>query len=1217
MTDHLDVKARLALENDLSPEMRRVAEDMKRFEKNVQRLKKSFEFPLKGTIIDPKLLEDVQKELGQTGKKFNRLTKDQMAWAREQKRIGQLTTGTWLDIKGHIEDTVDAFKRATGEKRKQLAKQLKDDIGYARAFRYVYQGEHDRYERAVEQHHRALTRLGLMKQKREEAAARARQRTSDKEARDQARAAAKAERDARRRAEEAAREVRRQNRIREREERTHQENIDRARRMAFRTAGRFANIGRGRGIGAGVGSALSVGGAVMASRSSIRAASTVDTEKAYAQIFQGLSKDQAEKLYREWAIPTGAKMGVRPSELLRSTNEAVQQGVPEDLAPKYAELVTKMAKQLRMPVPQLTESLGPMMAQLRGQGRLKTIDDAEKFMNLAVTMANQSAATRESVISAMRTGFGATDLFGMDEAHGMALMTTLIEGGSQGQQAARGVGHMAARLAKLPLHAKDVRRKEHRSAEDQLFLKAPEKLGYGSFEEISRRFKQDPNNAPFEFLQRFNRIKDVQERTNLFFALMGQDFARFELNIVKMTDSITRNINLANKAMGEKSGDNALSRGFDIFMTTWESITERIGAMWEPIVADLGDGFKDFAEQFMTVFGDFSKSLTDGNLKNYVRRFGQGLIEGFGFKTLEEALRYIMPKNGWSAESFYKFAKGFAAGIKAIYDGVTTMGSFIMKFFGKNASDPEVIGRFTGQILALVSALVLLGPVIGTLVTMVATITQLALALKSVKPSNAQPGVPTGAGANLPKMGPTSPVPGMKNLRGGLLGFAAQWAANALMLNWFRSTSSNPELGDKLDNRSTIEKMKDLFGGDKAFREKYGLPAKPEGGSSGGTSGATDFSGRRRTRSSVDDLTDQLKKFGGTVERMSFIGSTGSAFSGFGTGSRGGGGSAGGSVISSVPSSLTPGGGGAYDLLKSTPGGSLPNFGVGSGGIIRRSGGGGGGGGSGITDIPAGGPADMSTGQGLAGNSFLAARRAKFGEELKNDPNLRLHLAAMQMTEGASRGGTIESLMNRSDMQGKTMRQMLGYSADGRINPRSFYGPIRRGELGPAIEKLRRNPKLFDYYNGFTDRALAGSHIIGGHTDQGLPTDPNGSKRTGIPGLRLRDPKTGKLDGNEFTDWVGPGSGWGKGRQGAINYRRFIEQGISAVPSGADAVKNVPPPSSIAPGAGGGDARMSPGNVAIHINGNSHDPEALATLVQRRINESMNWRTHDSESEYT
>jgi hypothetical protein len=226
----------------------------------------------------------------------------------------------------------------------------------------------------------------------------------------------------------------------------------------------------------------------------------------------------------------------------------------------------------------------------------------------------------------------------------------------------------------------------------------------------------------------------------------------------------------------------------------------------------------------------------------------------------------------------------------------------------------------------------------------------------------------------------------------------------------------------------------------------------------------------------------------------------------------------------------------------------------------------------------------------------------------------------MQMTEGISGGGTIESLMNRQDMQGSSLRKGLGFSADGTINPKSFYGPIRRGELGPAIAKLRANPKLFEKYDAFTQRALAGSHAVGGYTDQGLPTDPNGSRRTGIPGFKI-SPK----DGNEFTDWVGPGSSWGRGRGGAMNYRKFIEQGIagsgpppgvtSAVPSPAEAVKNVP---AIRPnGDAGMGGRGSSGNVAIHINGSNHDPEALATLVQRRVDESMNWRMNDTESEYT
>jgi len=135
------------------------------------------------------------------------------------------------------------------------------------------------------------------------------------------------------------------------------------------------------------------------------------------------------------------------------------------------------------------------------------------------------------------------------------------------------------------------------------------------------------------------------------------------------------------------------------------------------------------------------------------------------------------------------------------------------------------------------------------------------------------------------------------------------------------------------------------------------------------------------------------------------------------------------------------------DLLKSTPGAALPNFGMGSGGIIKRdnipafsSGGGGVKSGSIPSFSGGGGSSADNLGAGLSGNSFLASRRARFAEEMKNDPTLKRDLAAMQLTEGASGGSTIESMMNRADMRGWTLRQALGYSADGKVNPKSFYG---------------------------------------------------------------------------------------------------------------------------------------------------------------------------------
>jgi hypothetical protein len=77
-----------------------------------------------------------------------------------------------------------------------------------------------------------------------------------------------------------------------------------------------------------------------------------------------------------------------------------------------------------------------------------------------------------------------------------------------------------------------------------------------------------------------------------------------------------------------------------------------------------------------------------------------------------------------------------------------------------------------------------------------------------------------------------------------------------------------------------------------------------------------------------------------------------------------------------------------------------------------------------------------------------------------------------------------------------------------------------------------------------------------------------------------------------------------------------VPQGVtSQVPSPAEAVSGVPSAEVSRGMTGPGMMRGGSGST-ININGNSHDPEALANLVQRRIDESMNLRTHDTSSEY-
>ena len=101
--------------------------------------------------------------------------------------------------------------------------------------------------------------------------------------------------------------------------------------------------------------------------------------------------------------------------------------------------------------------------------------------------------------------------------------------------------------------------------------------------------------------------------------------------------------------------------------------------------------------------------------------------------------------------------------------------------------------------------------------------------------------------------------------------------------------------------------------------------------------------------------------------------------------------------------------------------------------------------------------------------------------------------------------------------------------------------------------------------------------------------------------------------------WVdaGPNTQVRRGNSGVgVNVPSSV---TSQVPSPADITANVPAringDASLGLRGGAGSGNTIHNSFTVHAG--QHDPEAVATLVQRRIDESMNWRTHDSTSEYT
>ncbi|GAB9153241.1 phage tail tape measure protein [Bradyrhizobium diazoefficiens] len=937
--------------------------------------------------------------------------------------------------------------------------------------------------------------------------------------------------------------------------------------------------------------AAAAAGTGYAAKSALSTRMRMDTAETNMQIFGGLTKEQVEKMRSTWGDASAIKFGLSPDKMMDAFTEVAKAGIPDRIAKEVTESIMKASVGLEMDSVQTTKLAGGAATLL---GDMKNLDPAKltSIMTAIAIAARDSRADANEIVAANRRGSSVMSL-GMTMEDLSAFTAGGISAGLQSSKTGTFMDYMVSEL---------VNAKFKKGARGTALGAAATKLGMGGKAGLSAAAVANPTETLMTILDKMGEMSE-QDRSKVAYQIGQREWSGELMQFVQVREKIRELLGAIKDPKNKNYLDEASSKKLQSMKGRWNSLMSAWTLLWETI----GSGLEKSFSEIVPWLTNYVARLDKGKIRKSVEKIMEGMVKGLGFDSWTDMFEKTLgdpTKLKDYSETFFKIAKGFTDGIMNVINTIGKVFTVLGKAFGVNTSDPEAMARFVAEFLGFTIALRFIAPVLGTLWTLAEIIIKIGKALGAAKLAKGAVGAIAG------KIGDAG---------SGVLGGAGKVLGGLGILQLLEDTFGQGQSNSSDQMKGLIEELK------KAREQKE----------------------KENKVQKQSNLGEEVKQLGKNIEKVAFRGGLtdfssvnrggGIMNASYTTSSGGGGGGLSGNVLS--------GAGTPNALLGSTPGQALPNFGVGSGGIIKRDGipsfsGGGGSSMSGsvpsvgssvpsIGGAPAGGPADMSVGQGLSGNAFLQARRARFAEELKNDPNLRLHLAAMQATEGASRGGTIESLMNRADMQGKTMRQMLGFSADGvrstdkygRQN--SFYGPIRRGEIYGAIRRMQANPAEFAKYDAFTNRALAGSHTIGGYTDQGLPTDPNGSARTGIPGLRLRG-SNGKLDGNEFTDWVGPGSSWGRGRAGAMNYRRFIEQGIAG--SGDAPIGSVPTPSSITSKVpevpagqtlGPGMMRGGFGPATININGNSHDPESLANLVQRRIDESMQWRMHDTESEYT
>lgn len=473
------------------------------------------------------------------------------------------------------------------------------------------------------------------------------------------------------------------------------------------TAGRGA-LTRGRdayerttgGIGratrsASVVGALGFGATALAARKTLSAEVDVDAAEINSRIYGQLSKDVARQLRQQWAGPLSESLGVATGDLLRSYVEAIKVGIPDFGAKAFSELSTKVSEAWELPFKEVVDVLGTTNTILTSGGKAFDIDRIHSVANSIQHLSASMATTPEKMISFLRRGAGAAQLLGMSQEAGLAFGAASTSLGNEAFSSGRAFDYVAGRIAELP---RIIRRNGDDAREAR---KVVSQLGYGGVSQMMAQQKADPDAFIFDFLERFNRIKDPQKRNEALRWFAGQEWLGELGRMVTGMSTVRQAQNLAKEAKGVDAIENVWTLHQEKLLFAFKQIK----AGFLNILGEAGMILSPLAGQVRDYFLGWTASVRQGGLKDRLNAGIEGLIEGFGFKSLPDMLRGIFGEPGaneaGSIENWRKVAKGFAAGIA---DVVRAVRSALTIFSGRDG-DAEGMSRWAARILGFSAAM--------------------------------------------------------------------------------------------------------------------------------------------------------------------------------------------------------------------------------------------------------------------------------------------------------------------------------------------------------------------------------------------------------------------------------------------------------------------------------------------------------------------------------
>ena len=468
---------------------------------------------------------------------------------------------------------------------------------------------------------------------------------------------------------------------------------------------------------AAAGVAGAVGTGVML-RKSFGAEADIDSSEINSRIYAGLSKNAARELRDKWAAPLAESLGVGTDKLLNSYTDAIKLGIPTSGAKEFASLATKTSEAWNVPFETVSDTLGTINSLLTSSGQVFDFGKLKSVANSLQHLAAKQSTTPEKMISFLKRGAGGAQVLGMSQESGLAFGSASTSLGNDAAESGRLLDYMASRIIDLP---KLVEKKGDEADEAKDLVKA---LGYTGVKDLDTRRRSDPDAFLPDFMQRFSGIADPSRREKALRFFAGKEW------LGEMGRMVTGGSTYKEAAQLAKE-----SKNLDAIGEVWELHKQKMiftgkqfSSGWRNILGEFGKELSPLARQAGDYFLDWSAKLRQGGLAERFKASIQGFIQGLGFQDFKEMLHGMFGKPGegeaGSIKAWADAARGFAQGLR---DVGSTIAGFFRVFTGGNAA-PEVIGQWTGRILAFSLACVIAAPVVSILGSLGAALGGFALA---------------------------------------------------------------------------------------------------------------------------------------------------------------------------------------------------------------------------------------------------------------------------------------------------------------------------------------------------------------------------------------------------------------------------------------------------------------------------------------------------------